>query len=54
LDEFAGQFDQLGLNEVECVEGFDPNDLFNAHMSLVRYSSYFTKIKHYKEGGGGN
>jgi hypothetical protein len=54
LDEFAGQFDQLGLKEVECIEGFDPNDLFTAHMSLVGYSSYFTKIEQFKEGGGDN
>jgi len=45
LDELAGQFDQLGLNEAEIVEGFDPDDLFTAHMSLVSYSSYFTKIE---------
>jgi hypothetical protein len=54
LDEFAGQFDQLGLKEVECVEGFDPNDLFTTHMSLVGYSSYFTKSEQFKEGGGDN
>jgi hypothetical protein len=51
LDELAGQFDQLFLNEVECIKGFDPNDLFIAHISRVGYSSYFTKIKQYKGGG---
>jgi hypothetical protein len=50
LDEFAGQFDQLGLNEAQCIEGFDPKDVFFAHMSLVGYSSYFCKYKQFKEG----
>jgi hypothetical protein len=54
LDEFAGQFDQLGLKEAKCIEGFNPNDLFSAHMSLVGYSSYFTKSEQFKEGGGDN
>jgi hypothetical protein len=45
LDELAGQLDQLGLNETKLVEGFDPNDLFTAHMSSIGYSSYFTKIE---------
>jgi hypothetical protein len=45
LDELAGQFDQLDLNEDGCVEGFDPNDLFIAYISLVGYSSYFTKYE---------
>jgi hypothetical protein len=44
LDEFAGQFDQLGLKEAKCIKGFDPNDLFSAHMSLVGYSSYFVSL----------
>jgi hypothetical protein len=51
LYELVGQFDQLGLNEAECVEGLCPNDLFIAHMSLVEYSSYFIKIEQFKEGG---
>jgi len=33
LDEFAAQFDQLGMKEAKCIEGFDPNDLFFAHVS---------------------
>jgi hypothetical protein len=45
LDELAGHLDQLSLNEVELVEGFNPNDMFTAHMSLIGYSSYFTKIE---------
>jgi hypothetical protein len=51
LDEFAGQFDQLILKEDECIEGFKPNDLFTSHMSLVGYSSYFTKPGQFKGGG---
>jgi hypothetical protein len=54
LDEFARQFDQLGLKEVKCIEGFNPNDLFFAHMSRVVYSSYFTKFEQFKEGGRDN
>jgi hypothetical protein len=54
LDELAGHFDQFGLKEVELVEGFDPNDMFTAHMALIGYSSYFTKIEQFKEGGGDN
>jgi hypothetical protein len=53
LDEFERQFDQLCLKEVECVKGFDPNDLFTTHMSLVGYSSYFTKFEQFKKAGGG-
>jgi hypothetical protein len=52
LDEFVGQFDQLGLKEAQCNEGFDHKDLFSAHMSLVGYSSYFYKYEQFKEGGG--
>jgi hypothetical protein len=33
------------------VEGFDPNDLFIAHMTLIDYSSYFTKSEQFKGGG---
>jgi hypothetical protein len=54
LDELAGHLDQLGLKEVELVEGFDPNDMFTAHMASIGYSSYFTKIEQFKEGGGDN
>jgi hypothetical protein len=54
LDEFAAQFDQLGMHEAKSIEGFDPNDLFFAHMSLVGYSSYFCKSEQFKEGGGDN
>jgi hypothetical protein len=54
LVELIGQLDQLILNEVECIKGFEPNDLFIAQMSLVGYSSYFTKIEKFKEGGGDN
>jgi hypothetical protein len=45
LDEFAGQFYQLGLKEAQCIEAFDPKDLFSAHISLVGYSSYFCKFE---------
>jgi len=51
LDELAGQFDQLKLNEAECVEGFDPNDLFTTNIPLMGYSSYFTNIENFKGGG---
>jgi len=44
LDELAGHLDQLGLNEAKLVEGFNQNDMFTTHMSLIGYSSYFTKI----------
>jgi hypothetical protein len=53
LDEFVGQLDQLGLKEAQCINGFDPKNLFSAHMSLVEYSSYFSKSKQF-EGGGDN
>jgi hypothetical protein len=45
LDEFAIQFDQIGLKEAKSIEGFDPKDLFSAHMSLVGYYSYLCKSK---------
>jgi hypothetical protein len=54
LDELTGHFDQLGLNEAGLVEGFKPNDMFTAHMSLIGYSYYFTKNEQFKEGGGDN
>jgi hypothetical protein len=54
LDELGGHLDQLDLNKVELVEGLDPNDMFTAHMSLIGYSSYFTRIEQFKEGGGDN
>ena len=50
LDEFVGQFDQLRLKEAECIKGFNLNDLFTVHMSLLGYSSYFTKSEKIKEG----
>jgi hypothetical protein len=54
LDEFDGQLDQLILKEEQSSKGFDPKNLFSAHMSLVEYSSYFSKSEEFKEGGGDN
>jgi hypothetical protein len=54
LDELAGQHDQLSLSEDEIVEGFDPNNLFTTHMSLIGYSSYFINTEQFKEGSGDN
>jgi len=54
LDELAGHLDKLGLKEVELVEDFNPNDMFTSHMYLIGYSSYFTKIEQFKEGGEDN
>jgi hypothetical protein len=53
LEEYAVQLDQLNLKEAWEIQGFDPKDLFSAHMSLVGYASYFTKSLQF-EGGGDN
>jgi hypothetical protein len=50
LDEIVVCLENFGLKEVELVEGFDPNDMFIAHMETIGYSSYFTKIEKFKEG----
>jgi hypothetical protein len=54
LDEFVVQLDQLSLKEAQAIKGFDPKDSFSAHMSLVGYSSYFSKSEQFEEGGGDN
>jgi hypothetical protein len=54
LDEYTIQFDHLSLKEVQAIHGFDPKDLFSAHMSLIRYGSYFSKSMQFEEGGGDN
>jgi hypothetical protein len=54
LDELAGHFDQLGLKEAKFVKGFDLDNKFTAHMELIGYSLYFTKIEQFQEGGGDN
>jgi hypothetical protein len=33
------------------LQGFEPNDLFIAHMSQMGYSTYFTNIEQFKGGG---
>jgi hypothetical protein len=47
LDELADHFEQLGLKEAKFVKGFDPYNTFYAHMELIVYSSYFTKIEQF-------
>jgi hypothetical protein len=54
LDELSCHLVQRVLNEDKLVDGFDPNDMFIAHMSLIAYSYYFTKIEQFKEGGRDN
>jgi hypothetical protein len=54
LNELAGHHEQLGLKEAKFVEGFDPDNKFTAHMELVGYSSHFTKIEQFQEGGRDN
>jgi hypothetical protein len=54
LNEFVGQLDQLSLKEAQAINGFDPKNSFFAHMSIVKYSSYVSKLEKFKEGGGGN
>jgi hypothetical protein len=43
-----------GLKEAKFVEGFDPDNKFTTHMELVGYSSNFTKIEQFQEGGRDN
>jgi hypothetical protein len=54
LNELVGHLDQLGLKEAKFVKGFDPDGKFTAHMELIGYSSYFTKVEQFQEGGGDN
>ena len=42
------------MNEVECVDGFEPNDSLDTHIYMVGYFSYFTQYKYYKGGVGDN
>jgi hypothetical protein len=37
LDENTIQFDHLSLKKVQAIYGFEPKDLFMAHMYLIGY-----------------
>jgi hypothetical protein len=52
LNDLEGHHEQLGLKEAKFVESFDPNNKFTQSMELVGYSSHFTKIEQFQEGGG--
>ena len=54
LNELAGHHEQLGFKEAKFVEGLDPNNKFTTHMQLVGYSSHFTIIEQFQEGGRDN
>jgi hypothetical protein len=54
LNELVGHHGKLGLKEDKSIKGFDLDNKFIAHMELVRYSSHFTKIENFQEGGGDN
>jgi hypothetical protein len=54
LDEYTTQFDQFSLKEVQEIQGFDPKDLFLAHMFSIGYGSSFSKFVQLEEGGGDN
>jgi hypothetical protein len=41
IDEFSIQFDQFNLKKANEIKGFDPNQLFMKHMTLVGYSVSF-------------
>jgi hypothetical protein len=44
----------MGLKEAKFVKGFDLDNKFSTHMELIGYSSYFTKVEQFQEGGGDN
>jgi hypothetical protein len=41
VDEFTTQFDYFNLEKVHAIQGFNPNNLFLAHMVLIGYNSPF-------------
>jgi hypothetical protein len=51
---WQGHHEQLGLKEAKFVKGFDPDNKFTTHMELIGYSSYFTKVEQFQEGGRDN
>jgi hypothetical protein len=51
---FVSQMDQISLKEAQDIKCFDPKNSFYAHTSLVKYSSYFSKLEQFEEGGGDN
>jgi hypothetical protein len=44
----------LSLKEAKFVKNFEPNTKSTTHIELVGYSSYFTRIKQFQEGGRDN
>jgi hypothetical protein len=54
LNELIGHHEQLIFKESKFVDGFDPKNVFTAHMELVGYSSHFTIIEKFQEGGRDN
>jgi hypothetical protein len=54
LDDFSIHFDNFKLREIHEIQGFDPNNLFMAHMNAIGYGSLFIKSTQLKEGGGDN
>jgi hypothetical protein len=41
IDEFAIHFNNVNLNYVEKIKGFDPNKIFVEHMISVGFSNSF-------------